>query len=121
MTAGRPTTYKPSYCDRVIALGREGKSQCEIAEAIGVARTTMRGWAEQNPAFAEALKRAKDFEQAWWERTAREGLRDHAFNAALWSRSVSARFREDYTERREVGGIDGQPITVLISGDDDKL
>ena len=28
----------------------------------------------------------------------------------VWSKSVAARFRDDYTERKEVTGADGGPI-----------
>ena len=34
------------------------------------------------------------------------------FNAQVWSKSVSARFRNDYTERKEVTGADGGPLAV---------
>jgi hypothetical protein len=40
----------------------------------------------------------------------KSGLTADRFNAMVWSKSVAARFREDYTERKEVSGIDGGPI-----------
>ena len=44
MPAGRPTDYRPEYCERVIELGRLGMSVVEMAADIGVARN------KQNPA-----------------------------------------------------------------------
>ena len=41
---------------------------------------------------------------------AQANLRRDKFNAMVWSKSVAARFRDDYTERKEVTGADGGPI-----------
>lgn len=100
--AGQPTKYKPEYCQQVIELGKAGKSQVQIAVALDVARTTMLGWAEQNEEFSTALTRAKECEQDWWETKGQSGLEADKFNSAVWSKSMSSRFRDDYTERKEV-------------------
>jgi len=34
------------------------------------------------------------------------------FNAQVWTKSVAARFREDYTERQELTGAAGGPVAV---------
>jgi hypothetical protein len=110
MPAGRPSTYKPEYCEKVIELGRDGKSPTQIAVAIGVSRSTMLSWADQHLEFSAALTRAKECEQAWWEDTGQTGLRADKFNSAVWAKSMSARFRDDYTERRELAGVPDRPI-----------
>jgi hypothetical protein len=38
---GRPTTYDPSYCERVIELGEKGKSKAQIASALRVSRKSL--------------------------------------------------------------------------------
>ncbi len=101
MTAGRPSDYSPEFCEQVEALGAEGKSPVQIAVALGVPRTTMLSWAEAHPEFSTALSRAKDAEQAWWEDKGMAGMMLQGFNAAVWKKSMEARFRDDYTERRE--------------------
>ena len=70
--------------------------------------------------FSTALTRAKVLEQAWFEREGRLNLKNREFNANLWSKSVSARFREDYTERRvsEVTGANGGAVQVEAKGVD---
>jgi len=110
MPAGRPSTYKPEYCDQVIDLGKKGYSPTEIAVELGVPRTTMLSWANEHLEFSTALTRAKECEQAWWEKTGRDALGADKFNSAVWSKSMSARFREEYTERREVSGPGGAPV-----------
>lgn len=107
---GRPSLYKPEYCERVVELGKLGYSPMQIAAELDIDRATLYNWSDQFPEFFTALKRAKVYEQAWWEKTGMEGLVSGKFNAMVWSKSVAARFREDYTERKEVSGIDGGPI-----------
>lgn len=112
MGAGRPTKYDPAFCERVIELGKEGKSFTQIAVALGFSKATLMGWSNAHLEFSTALTRAKECEQAWWEQKGMDGLTADKFNSAVWSKSMSARFREDYTERRELAGVPDQPIQV---------
>jgi len=67
MPAGRPSSYDPAYCERVLELGEQGCSVVEMAADIGVARTTLeRLWPEQYPEFMQALEQARLKSQAWW-------------------------------------------------------
>jgi hypothetical protein len=109
---GRPSLYKLEYCDKVIELGKEGCSPAEIASHFDVDRETLANWGEAHPEFLAALTRAKVHEQAWWEKAGKSGMIADKFNAQVWSKSVSARFRNDYTERKEVTGADGGPLAV---------
>ncbi len=101
MPAGRPSDYDPSYCDLVVEKAGEGWSLYEVAHELNVARPTLDNWASAHPEFLNALSRAKTAAQAWWEQTGRSGMREDKFNAAVWKKTMEARFREDYTERRE--------------------
>lgn len=109
---GRPTTYRPELCSRVIELGAQGMSECEISREIETPRSTMQRWAENQPEFAASLARAKELSQAWWEAACRDGIRDKAFNAQLWLKTVASRFRADYAERQTIEhtGPNGGPI-----------
>lgn len=109
---GRPTTYKPGYCERVIELGKLGKSKAQMCAEFDVSRQTIDNWAAAQPEFLEALNRAMVHCQAWWEQKGADGLEKPGFNAAVWKKSMEARFRDDYTERREVTGKDGGPIAT---------
>lgn len=99
---GRPTAYLPEYCERVIELGREGKSHAQIAAALDVSRQTLYAWQEAHPEFLDAIMHARDLAQAWFEDKAQIGLTTPGFNASLWAKQVSCRFRDDYTDRQEV-------------------
>ena len=99
---GRPTDYKPEYCEAIIELGRQGKSPAQMASHFDVSRQTIDNWALKHEEFLEALNRALAHCQAWWEDKGQSGLETPGFNAAIWKKSVEARFRDDYTERRDL-------------------
>lgn len=102
MPGGRPSKYDPEYCETVVALGSQGKSKVEIAFEIGVIAETLDNWAKAHPEFFEALTRAKQAEQVWWERKGRDNIESQVFQASMWSRSMAARFPKDWREKSEV-------------------
>jgi hypothetical protein len=112
---GRPTDYDPAFCEQVIAWGREGRSHAQIAARLDVARSTLYLWRDQHPEFSDALTRARDFAQNWWEDKGQEGLTIPGFSAPLWAKQVSCRFREDYTDtsKHELTGKDGGAIETV--------
>jgi transposase-like protein len=121
MPAGRPSKYKPEYCEEVIALGKEGKSPVQMCAHFDISRQTLDNWAAEHSEFLEALTRAKTHCQAWWEKAGQEGmfLGGGGFNAAVWKKSMEARFREDYTERQEVAHTGTLKVSVNDMTDDD--
>lgn len=118
MTAGRPTDYRPGYCAQVIDLGKEGKSHAQIAAALDVSRQTMYAWQEKHPEFLDAITRARDLAQAWFEERGQIGLSDKSFNASLWEKQVRARFRKEYGEHVTLAG---DPEAPLMSTTDDQI
>jgi len=117
---GRPTLYDPAYCDKVIELGRIGKSVEQIASILNVSLRTMYSWRDAHEEFLHALDDAKTYEQAWWEEQAAaymvENKESDRLNATLWSRSMAARFPKKYREstKQEITGADGAPLLTGI-------
>lgn len=116
MPAGRPSKYQPEFCAEVEALGKQGKSQEQIAACLDVDPATLRYWSEANPEFSLALTRAKMFEQAWWEDVGQSALFADKFQSAVWSKSMSSRFKDKYTEKlkQENTGPDGGPMQHVM-------
>lgn len=56
MPGGRPSKYRESYCDEVIAAGDQGLSLTAFAGMIGVARSTINEWMAEHAEFSEAVK-----------------------------------------------------------------
>jgi hypothetical protein len=108
---GRPSKYQPEYCDRVIELGKQGMSIVEMACDIGVHRETLeKNWPAEHPEFSEAFARARDEAQAWWERIGREGMQSKSIDAAIYSRSMAARFPKDWTDKKLMGSDPDNPL-----------
>lgn len=68
---GRPSKYKPEYCEAVVTHMAEGASLTAFAGEISVARSTINQWMEDHPAFSEAVHVAKAKCAAWWEKQGR--------------------------------------------------
>jgi hypothetical protein len=63
--------------------------------------------------------------QLWWEDAGQNGMTADKFNASVWSRSMAARFPDDWREVKgtELSGKDGSPIVIKRADDlsDDEL
>jgi hypothetical protein len=116
---GRPSKYDPKFCDTVIEVGEYGGWLSEMAEACDVCRATMDVWAEAHPEFLEALTRAKQKAQAWFEAQGRLGLTAERFNSALWAKQMSARHRTEYSDKLDMNVSGG--LTVTLESDAEKL
>lgn len=110
----RPTEYDPAYCERIEELGGTGASIAEMAFELGVCRNTLKNWAKEHDEFLTAFMRAQLASQVWWERKGRNGMEKSSseFQAAIWSRSMAARFPDDWREVKgtELTGKDGGPV-----------
>lgn len=122
MPAGRPSTYDPSYCDRVIEMGRSGMSVVEMCAELGCARSTLEAaWPEAYPEFSEALGLSRVIAQAWWETQGRHNLTADKFQASLYSRSMAARFPHDWREKTVHSNDPENPMPSAVSLDVSKL
>lgn len=117
---GRPTKYKPEYCEKIIELGKEGKSIAQMASFFDVDKASIFRWAEDSDDFRTALARARAHSQNWWEEKAQQNLASRDFNAQLWLKSVTSRFRDDYTEKQitELSGPNGGAVQIEASSVD---
>lgn len=98
MPAGAPSKYNPSCIETVIELGKQGKSVTYIATELDVHKDTIYEWAKVHDEFSDALTRAKQWAQRWWEDKGQDGLTADKFNGSVWSRSMAARFPDDWRE-----------------------
>lgn len=123
MSAGRPSLYRPEYCDRVKELGRKGYSVVQMAADIGVARSSIEEeWPKAHPEFSVAFKLAKTLSQAWWEAKGQDNLitpQGMNFQSSVWSRSMAARFPADWRENTKVENThanpDGSPLGIVVT------
>lgn len=56
---GRPTDYKPEFCQEAIKLCENGATDSELADFFEVSDRTLYRWKAQFPEFSQALKSGK--------------------------------------------------------------
>lgn len=89
---GRPTKYNPKYHNPwVRSLAREGMTADQIADEMGIARSTLFKWASENPEFSDCLNEGRS--------QADSMVADSLFRKALGG---------TYTETRMIGAPNGQ-------------
>jgi hypothetical protein len=87
---------------------------------IGVHRNTLEtSWPDAHPEFLEALEFARAKSQAWWESQGRKNLTADRFQASLYSRSMAARFPNDWREKSETTHKGGVALIPMQPLDDD--
>lgn len=103
MPAGRPTTYDPAFCDKVLELGAAGASKHEMALELGCGWQTFHNWQDAHPEFLDAVKAATLASQGWWERKGRIATFGEVpnFNATAFIFNMKNRFPDDWRDKQE--------------------
>ena len=94
---GRPSDYKPEYCDLIIQAMGEGVSLTGFAGMIGVSRECIYNWMTRHSEFSDAASRAKAARVLWWERKLMRSRK-----GAETTASIFALRNADPTEWRDI-------------------
>lgn len=112
MGAGRPTSYKPEYCELLEEHFREGRSYSTFASVVNVHRDTLYQWEKDHPEFSDTKKRCIAHSEYWWEAAGMKGMfmggKDNPFNATVWCMNMKNRFgwrSEPKEENSESGKV----------------
>lgn len=91
---GRPSKYKPEYCDLVIEYCKQGKSFDSFAASIGVHRDSLNEWVKVYPDFATAKQKARIGAEEFMMTLGMNGMvgKIKGFQAAVWIFWMKARF-----------------------------
>lgn len=102
---GRPSEYRPEFCELVEELGAQGKSKIQMAAACGVSKIdTIDYWCAKFPEFSDAFGKAMILSQAFWEEIGREGVWDvegRKLNTT-YPKQMAARFPKTWREQTAV-------------------
>lgn len=60
MAGGRPSGYKPEYCDQAYKLCLLGADDKRIADFFEISEATLNRWKSEHPEFWESLKGGKE-------------------------------------------------------------
>lgn len=89
---GRPTIYKPEYCERAIKYMRNGASITEVAYLLNITRSTLYEWIDLHEEFADALKHGRYTAKGWWMVQGRRNIKNKEFNSTLFYMNMKNRF-----------------------------
>ncbi len=93
---GRPTKYKPEYCEKLIAHMSEGFGFESFGATIGgVAKSTMQEWLKQHEEFLKAKRIAEIYALYHWEKVLRDNLvveKGSTFNSSLYIFAMKNKF-----------------------------
>ena len=94
MPAGRPTKYKPEYCEKLIKHMTEGYSFESFAAIADCCVDTLNEWAKVHPEFSAAKKRAFAKSMVYWEKMGKEGSSGDLenFKQSSWIYTMKCRF-----------------------------
>lgn len=56
---GRPTKFNEALTVKILELAKQGKTDVEIAESVGICEKTLNNWKQFHPDFLQALKESK--------------------------------------------------------------
>jgi DNA-binding XRE family transcriptional regulator len=103
MPMGRPTDYRPEYCDMLVEHMSKGYSYESFAGLIGTCKQTIYTWEKVNPQFLDAKSRAFAACHMFWEKLAIDNpmnTKNGGLNSAVWIFNMKNRFK--WTDRVEV-------------------
>ncbi len=113
---GRPTDYKPEYCQMLIDHMAEGFSFESFAAVIKVTRSTLYEWVSAQPDFSDAKQRGFEASRLTWEQIGRDIAKKGEGNATAFIFNMKNRFREDWNDKQTIEH-QGAKVNVSIEPD----
>jgi hypothetical protein len=120
---GRPTSYKPTYCNEAVEYLAQGYSLTAFAGEIGVCRDSVYNWMDTHPDFFDAIKKGRAKGQATWEKRLASMAIEGGGNATAIIFAMKNLYQDDWREKQtlEHTGKDGGPIEQAVTLDPSKL
>lgn len=123
------TYYKPEYDDLLIKHMSKGMSFASFGGVVNVGRQTLFDWVKAHPSFAAAYNTAKEKAFLFYERILSakvsgqdiEGFDPKKSDTACLIFALKTRFRDQYTEAREInvsGSLHSNILNQLESESD---
>ena len=128
MAGGRPTIYKPEFCELLIDHMVKGYSYESFAGLIGVSKQTIYDWEKANSEFLDAKKIGVEKSRLFWETQGIEGIyttevftqdengstsTKKALNSSVWIFNMKNRFKDEWKDKQETE-LSGNVTSVLM-------
>lgn len=114
---GRPSSYNPDHCERVVEFLSDGYSLQAFAGEIGVSRSTVYKWMDEHEAFSDAVKIAQAKSALAWEKRLRSLSLTGEGNPTAIIFGLKNRASEEWRDVKatELTGKDGGPIEASVN------
>ena len=109
---GRPSEFKEEYVAEVAEMASNGLTDLEIAESIGVNRTTLWRWQQVHPELCNALKDSKEVADTRVELSLySKALNGDTTACIFWLKN---RRQKEWRDRTEHTGPHGGPVEFVV-------
>ena len=120
MPAGRPSKYRPEFCEKFIELCKKGLSRRAFCAEMGIATDTFYRWVKENKEFSDAYKVGEAAAAAFYEKAMLSGALGQikGFNVMAMTFLMKNRYPEDFRDRQDVeisGKANAEPIHIKHS------
>lgn len=119
---GRPTKYRPEYCQEIIDFMAEGYSKEAFAGEIDVYVDAIYRWIKKYKAFSKAVKKAEAKCRLHWEELGHDMVVAGQGNATVWIFNMKNRFNwRDRSEDEETDKTVTFKIVLDVNDKDNKV
>mgnify|MGYP000976704067 CR=1 FL=1 len=121
MPGGRPTEYKPEYCEKLIEHMADGLSYESFAGKLRVCRDTLYNWEKLFPEFSYSKKVGKEASLLKWETIGLDAVegRIEKFSAPTYIFTMKNRFEwKDKTETENKTTVETSRLVINFDNDD---
>lgn len=117
MISGRPTKYRPEYCQAIVECAQRGFSLTAFAAEIGVCRDTISEWASVHPSFSAAARHAKSVRTRAWEERVAKAVENGCTGgqASLIQFMLKNHDPDTFRDKHEVGVSGGMTLEQLVT------
>ena len=112
---GRPTKYRPEFCEQALAHMTAGYSKTATAGKLGVAKSTLDLWCETHSEFSGAIKMGEAARTAKLECDLIDAKDGPTVTSRIFALKNAA--PDEWRDKRETEHS-GKIVNVNISGDD---
>lgn len=118
---GRPSSFRPEYCEQVVKHMADGYSLTAFGGSIGVCADTLTDWQARYPEFLRAVKRARAARLQFLEKRLYESESSARVTSSIFALKCTNKEEWGEVSRFEHTGKDGGSIKVEEVSDADLL
>ncbi len=110
--AGRPSTYKPEFIEKMLDAMEQGASDTKVMKILGICRDTFYRWLKEHDDFKEAHEYGKTFVEVHWDNVVEYGIMNpKAVNGTLLVAYLKKRDKK-WRDSSTPEGVQGNHIQI---------